>query len=143
MKKITTQIHINAPLEKVWNIFSDVKKYGEWNPFLIEVQGDMNEGKFLKIKVALSNGKIRIAEPKVDKLIYGREICFLAKKSFLFTGKHYFIFEAVSSGETRVIHGEIFSGILPFLLWHKIEKVFTASFEEMNKALKLRAEKHV
>lgn len=143
MKKITTQIHINAPLEKVWGIFSDVKRYGEWNPFLLEVQGDMNEGELLKIKVALSNGEIKIAEPKVDKLIHGKEICFIVKKSFLFTGKHYFVFEAVSTAETRVIHGEIFSGVLPFLLWRKLERIFTASFEEMNKALKLRAEMHI
>ncbi len=142
MKEIKTQIHIEAPLDKVWDIFSDFKKYGEWNPFLAEVLGTLNEGESLKIKVVLSNGKIRIAEPKVEKVIYGKEVCFLAKSGFLFTGKHYFVFEAISATKTRVIHGELFSGILPFLVWHKIEKVFTASFEEMNKALKLIAEKH-
>lgn len=142
MKKIETQIKIEAPLEHVWGVFSDFKRYGDWNPFLIEVQGTLNEGEFLKIKVALSNGKVRLAEPKVKKVIHGKEVRFLAKRGFLFTGEHYFIFEEISTVETHVIHGEIFSGVLPFLLWHKIEKVFTASFEEMNKALKLVAEKH-
>ena len=142
MKKIETQIQIEASLESVWGIFSDFKKYHEWNPFLTEIQGSLNEGESLKIKVALSNGKTRFADPKVEKVLYGKEACLLAKSGVLFTGKHYFIFEAISPVETRVIHGEIFSGVLPFFLWHKIEKVFTASFEEMNKALKLRAEKH-
>lgn len=143
MKKIETHIQIAASLDSVWGIFSDFEKYNDWNPFLVEVKGALNEGESLKINVVLSNGKTRLAEPKVERVIYGKEVCFLAKRGFLFTGKHYFIFEATSPAETRVTHGEIFSGILPFLLWHKIEKVFIASFEQMNKALKLRAEKHI
>jgi hypothetical protein len=142
MKKIETQIQIETSVENVWSIFSDFTQYHEWNPFLREVQGALKEGECLKIKVALSNGKVKFAEPKIEKITRGKEIWFLTKKRFLFTGKHYFIFEAISPSKTRVIHGEIFSGILPFFLWHRIKKVFSASFEEMNKALKLRAEKH-
>lgn len=140
MKKIETKIQINAPLDRVWSIFSNFEQYSAWNPFLVEVQGALIEGKTVKIKVALSNGKTRIANPKVEKLIYGKEVSFLAKSGFLFTGRHYFIFEPISPSETHVIHGEIFSGILPLLLWHRIEKVFSTSFEKMNSALKIRSE---
>lgn len=141
MKKIETQIQVHASLERVWEIFSDFKKYEEWNPFLIEVRGTLNEGESLKIKVRLSNGNVRLAEPRVEKVVPGKEVCFLTTNGFLFSGRHYFIFEPLSPVETRVTQGEIFSGILPFFLWRKIEKVFATSFEEMNQALKLRAEK--
>lgn len=140
MRKIETKIQINAPLERVWSIFSNFEQYSAWNPFLVEVQGALIEGKTVTIKVALSNGKIRIANPKVEKVIYGKEVTFLAKNGFLFTGQHYFIFEPVSPSETQVTHGEIFSGILPFFLWHRLEDVFTTSFEKMNSALKIRSE---
>jgi uncharacterized membrane protein len=74
MKKIETHIQIEAPLDSVWGIFSDFEKYNEWNPFLIEVHGALNEGESLKIKVVLSNGKAKFAEPKVERVIYGKEV---------------------------------------------------------------------
>ncbi len=142
MKKIETHIQIEASLDSVWGIFSDFERYNEWNPFLIEVHGALKEGEFLNIKVVLSNGKAQLVEPKVERVVSGKEVYFLAKSGFLFTGQHYFIFEAISPTATRVTHGEIFSGVIPFFLWHKIKKVFIASFEQMNGALKLRAEQH-
>lgn len=140
MKKIETQIDIETPLVEVWNLFSDFEKYNEWNPFLIEVKGSLIEGSIIKISARFNDGNIRMAEPKVEKVIFGKEVYFLAKKRFLFTGRHYFIFEAISNTRTRFIHGECFSGLLPLLLWHKIEPSFTVSFGEMNQALKARAE---
>lgn len=144
MKKIETTIDIDTPLEHLWDIFKDFKSHAEWNPFLTKIQGSPNEGESLKIEVTLSNGKVRYAEPKIEKIILcedSKEIHFITDKKLLFTGRHYFIFEAQHPNKTRLVHGEIFSGILPFIFWRKMKKVFTASFIEMNKALKLRAEK--
>lgn len=140
MKKIETQIDIEATLNDLWDIFSDFKHYSEWNPFLIDVRGVLVEGSSVKIKARFSSGKIRGAEPKVEKLVWGKEVCFLARKGLLFTGRHYFIFEQISPVKTRLTHGEFFSGLLPFILWHKMEPTIRASFIEMNHALKLKAE---
>lgn len=143
MKKIETQIDINASLASVWNIFSDFERYGEWNPFLIEVKGSLVEGSVVKIMARFSDGSLKVAEPTVEQVVLGESACFVAKKSFLFTGKHYFVFEKISNGHTRFIHGEYFSGLLPLLFWNKIERSLTASFVEMNRALKEYVEKTV
>lgn len=141
MKEIKTQIDIEAPLTEVWNLFSNFEKYGDWNPFLLEVKGNLIEGSVIKIKARFNDGNVRNAEPKVEKVVLGRSACFVAKKGVLFTGRHYFIFEELSNASTRFIHGEIFYGLLPLLFWHKMERSLTASFIEMNNALKREAEK--
>lgn len=141
MKIIETQIDIKASIADVWNLFADFEGYSKWNPFLIEAKGSLVEGSVMKITARFANGNVRTATPVVDKVVLGKSACFIAKKSFLFTGRHYFIFEPISIGHTRFIHGEYFSGLLPLLFWNKIERSLTVSFIEMNKALKLQAEK--
>lgn len=141
MKEIKTQIDIEAPLTEVWSLFSNFEKYGDWNPFLLEVKGNFIEGSVIKIKARFNDGNVRNAEPKVEKVVLGRSACFVAKKGVLFTGRHYFIFEELSNASTRFIHGEIFYGLLPLLFWHRMERSLTASFIEMNNALKREAEK--
>lgn len=141
MKEISTQIDIEAPLAEVWNLFSNFEKYGDWNPFLLEVKGNLVEGNIIKIKARFNDGSVRDAEPKVEKVVLGKSACFVAKKGVLFTGKHYFIFEELSGTSTRFVHGETFYGLLPLLFWRKIERSLTASFIEMNNALKREAEK--
>lgn len=141
MKEIRTKIDIEAPLTEVWSLFSNFEKYGDWNPFLLEVKGSLIEGRVIKIKARFNDGSLRDAEPKVDKVVLGESACFVAKKGILFTGRHYFIFEELSGTSTRFIHGETFYGLLPLLFWHKMERSLTASFIGMNKALKREAEK--
>lgn len=140
MSQIETHIDIDAPIEKVWGVFTDFDSHKEWNPFLICIQGVLEEGRKVKIKAKISEGNVKVAEPTVTKLIDGSEAVFLAEKGFLFKGEHYFKFESLSLSTTRVVHGEKFSGLLPKLFWSKIQYRFTKLFNDMNQALKVRAE---
>ena len=53
---------------------------------------------------------------------------------WIFSGEHYFILEAPHHNETKLIHGENFSGLLVPLFIK--EKLITKSFASMNLALK-------
>lgn len=39
MKKIETEIFIDAPCEKVWKILTDLDNYATWNPFIVKAKG--------------------------------------------------------------------------------------------------------
>lgn len=143
MSKIETHIDINAPVGKVWGVFSDVDSHKEWNPFLTSIQGVLKEGNKVKIVAKISEGNIKIAEPIVTTLIEEKEAVFVASKRFLFRGEHYFKFESLSPSKTRFIHGEVFSGLLPKLFWNKIQYSFTKAFNKMNEALKAHVESEV
>jgi hypothetical protein len=38
------KIEINAPASVVWNILTDLKRYGEWNPFCIKAESTLAMG---------------------------------------------------------------------------------------------------
>ncbi len=40
MKKISVKTEINAPIEKVWEVLTNIKDYSEWNPFVYDVSVD-------------------------------------------------------------------------------------------------------
>ena len=62
----------------------------------------------------LEGMKPQVFTPKVLKLKKNREFRWLGHLFIkgLFDGEHYFVLEESDNGGTKVIHGEIFSGIL-------------------------------
>ncbi len=40
MKKISVKTEINAPIEKVWEVLTNINAYSEWNPFVYDVSAD-------------------------------------------------------------------------------------------------------
>lgn len=39
MRKVHTQIDIDAPVTKVWELITDLEGYAEWNPFVVMGKG--------------------------------------------------------------------------------------------------------
>ena len=134
---IETRIQINAPAEKVWEIFSDFEQYPEWNPFVKSLTGEVAKEK--QITAVLPGMTFK---PTVLKFEKDKELRWLGKLFFkgLFDGEHYFILQKNEGGSTTFVHGENFSGLLVGLFRKKLETETKAGFEEMNEALKARAE---
>ena len=61
-------------------------------------------------------------------------------KSLLFDGEHSFSIEPLSEGHVWFIQRERFKGLLLRLLSKMLDNDTRRGFEEMNRALKLRAE---
>jgi hypothetical protein len=137
MKKIRTEILIPAAVDQVWNVLLNTSEYPTWNPFIRNFEGEIEENKKVKISIAPPGGSGMSFSPTILKKEKNRELRWLGKLgiSGLFDGEHYFILEEVSSTETRLIHGENFSGLLvPFLGLDKTEE----GFKLMNEAIKKR-----
>lgn len=50
------KITIHAPAELVWQVIVDFDNYGQWNPFCPSVEGALELGAALTMKVDLGNG---------------------------------------------------------------------------------------
>lgn len=50
---IEQRIDIAAPAELVWQVLSDLPRYGEWNPFCIECRSSLRPGEPIDMKVKL------------------------------------------------------------------------------------------
>ncbi len=136
-KHINTSVTIAATKEKIWNILMDVESYSEWNPFISSVTGKLKEGN--KIQVKLQGMTFR---PLILTLKENSEFKWLGHFWFkgLFDGTHQFKLIDNGDGTTRFEQNEHFSGILVRLFARTLEKDTKLGFEQMNKALKLRAE---
>ncbi|WP_433759722.1 SRPBCC family protein [Nocardia sp. CA-135398] len=56
---IDATVEIDAPAELVWQVITDLRRYGEWNPFCIECRSTLVPGEPIDMLVALSGGKPR------------------------------------------------------------------------------------
>jgi hypothetical protein len=50
---IEHDLEISAPAEVVWEVISDLPRYGEWNPFCIEVRSTLKPGDTIDMRVKL------------------------------------------------------------------------------------------
>ncbi|WP_186757147.1 SRPBCC domain-containing protein [Echinicola salinicaeni] len=135
--KITTQIQINAPAQKVWEILMGFETYPQWNPFVKSLEGDIREGGRIEIKLPGMTFK-----PIIQVIRPNKEFRWLGHLWIkgLFDGEHCFQLEQLADGKTRFIHSEYFSGILvPFFRKQLLAKT-KFGFEAMNKSLKNRVE---
>ncbi len=142
MKEIHTEVMINAEPERVWESLTDLASFPEWNPFIRSAEGELLVGGKLKIVVQPSGGKAMSFKPKVLKYEPNRELRWKGRLLMpgIFDGEHHFIIEPTSEGQCRFVHGEKFSGLLVPLFAKSLDRDARRGFQEMNQALKERAE---
>lgn len=142
MRNIETSITINASSQKVWSILTDFEKYKDWNPFIINVEGQPKKGTKLANTMQLEGQKPQTFKPSI--LVVDNEKEFRWKGHLfvkgIFDGEHYFLLEQLNEQEVRLTQGENFSGFLSNLILKMIEEKTISGFEKMNMALKERAE---
>ncbi len=58
----TDPVQINAPIDVVWAVLTDVDRYGEWNPFTPEVRTDFKIGSPVDMQVTMGRRMLDITE---------------------------------------------------------------------------------
>lgn len=144
MREISTDVEINAPASRVWEILTELAEYPKWNPFIRRAGGNVREGAKLEIRIEPGDGSTMTFKPTVLRADAGKEFRWLGRLILpgLFDGEHIFQLSAMGSDGTRLVHREEFRGILVPLLWGSLEAKTKKGFEAMNLALKQRAEDH-
>jgi len=143
MKELNTEIEIESSAEKVWKILTDFASYPEWNPFITKMKGDLRNGAKLEMHLHIPNEKKEtVFKITILNIEGNKELSWLGKVAGgMFRGKRRFVIEPINEKRVRFIHSEKFDGILVGLMAKKIDIGTRQGFEEMNKALKARAEK--
>jgi hypothetical protein len=140
--RLQTEIEIAAEPERVWSILTDFAVYPEWNPFIRYISGVPQPGARLEVLMQPGGTRGMSFRPSVLIADAGRELRWLGHLMFpgLFDGEHRFVIEPISAGKVRFQQCERFSGILVPLLRRRLDQETKRGFEEMNLALKARAE---
>lgn len=141
MKRIHTQIEIDAPASRIWEMLTDFARYPEWNPFILEAQGIASPQEKLRVRIKAPTYKPVTFKPKVVVAADGKKLCWLGRLGIpgLFDGQHCFELETLPDGKVRFTQSEDISGILTPFMGNVLEQT-RRGFEFMNEALKRRAE---
>ncbi len=140
---ITTEIEISAPPEKVWNILTNVNKWQDWSPIINKSSGTVSLGATLNITmIGQEEGKdgpqYAPIITQLDRPSLFRWRAYMIN-SFFFTNDKILELEAAPNG-TRLIHKELFKGLLAPIFSNHMEQGVPPMLNSMNKALKELAE---
>ena len=142
MKELHTEIDIQASAGWVWHILTDFAAYPTWNPFVRRISGEATQGARLEVYLQPSGARGVTLHPTVLRAEAGRELRWLGHFGVagLFDGEHIFAMEPLGSERVHFVQQEFFRGLLVPFLAHSLDKDTRRGLEEMNQALKIRAE---
>jgi hypothetical protein len=142
MKEIRSGIEIQAPAGRVWQILTDVASFPQWNPFIRHARGTLREGERLEVFIQPSGARGMSFRPVVLSVEPEREVRWLGHLLVpgLFDGEHIFTIEPRGPGRVHFVQREIFTGLLVPLFARGLDTDTRRGFDEMNRALKERAE---
>ena len=141
MRELHTEIEIDAPPERVWEVLTDFSAYPEWNPFIRSIEGTAQVGSQLKVRIEPPDSRGMTFRPTVRAVETARELRWLGRLFVpgLVDGEHRLEIEPLADGRSRFVQSERFSGVLVGLLRGTLAAT-ERGFEQMNDALRRRAE---
>ena len=141
MREYRTEIETDAPANQVWDALMDFASYQEWNPFIQRASGNPAVGETLELYLKLPSGMGMSIKPTVKAYEPSREFRWKGKMLIpgLFDGEHIFELRPTDNG-CHLTQREEFTGILVAPMLRLLGKKTIKGFNEMNAALKLRAE---
>ncbi len=139
MKEYHTSIIINTSALNVWKELTNYKKYPEWNPIVGALEGEMKEG-FQISTYIVPLGKTY--HPTILSYKENRELVWKGNQlaDFLMAGKHYYQLEIISEYQTKLLHGEYFTGLFSYFIPASMLAKMKIAFEQHNIILKQRIE---
>ena len=143
MKEVRAEIEIKSYPESVWKILTDFATYDQWNPFINKIIGLPTEGSKIDIYIETPSGKNRKYSPRITKVEEGRELRWFGKSSLpgFLNAEHIFTIEELQPERVRFTQREVFDGLLIRLFGKGLDVDVRQGFQDMNEALKKRAER--
>ncbi len=134
MSEIKTEILLNAPIKAAWAQLTRFESYPQWNPFIIRIEGQKAVGQTLSVDILPPGGKKMTFTPILTQFSENKTFRWIGTlgPKWLFQGEHYFQLEEVDAKTTRLIHGEVFSGLLAPIFNLLMKKSTRAGFGLMN-----------
>jgi len=141
-RRIDTHVEIESSARRVWEVLADFPAYAHWNPFVVAIAGTAVRGGRLSVVIRPPGRRGMTFRPIVLAADPHRELRWLGRLILpgLFDGEHVFTIAPFSPGKVRFSQRETFRGLLVPLMPRSFWEGMRRGFEDMNSALKRRAE---
>ena len=142
MKELHSEIEIHASAERVWDILIDFASYPRWNPFIRRISGELEVGERLEVRLQPPDSRGITMRPTVLRAEPNRLMRWVGHLLIpgLFDGEHSLAIRPLEEDRVRFVQHEAFKGVLVRPLARSLDTNTLRGFEEMNGALKERAE---
>ena len=142
MKELHSEIEIAASAERVWDILTDFASYPQWNPFIRRISGELEVGERLEVRLKAPDSRGVTLRPTVLRAEPHRLMRWVGHLLVpgLFDGEHSLATQPLDKNRVRFVQHEVFKGVLVPLFARSLDNNTLRGFEQMNGALKVRAE---
>jgi hypothetical protein len=142
MKELHSKIEIDASAERVWGVLTDFASYPQWNPFIRRISGELEVGARLEVRLQPPDSRGITMRPTVLRAEPNRLIRWIGHLFVpgLFDGEHSLAIRPLEENRVWFVQHEAFKGVLVRPLARSLDTSTLRGFEQMNGALKERAE---
>jgi len=137
MKKVATEIVINAPIESVWQTLTDTSDFPNWNPFVSKMTGTAKLGAAMKMYVKQSLIPIPV---KINNYSENELLSWKGGVAGIAQGEHAFKLTQLDDNQVRLEHYEEFTGFGTIAMFSPILKALTSEYDKFNRVLKKKLE---
>ncbi|MEM9374596.1 MAG: SRPBCC domain-containing protein [Pseudomonadota bacterium] len=135
-KSIDTAIEIDAQPCAVYDVLADFDRYPDWNPYHVRVEGTLEVGAPLEVRVSRPDGKVvDVPHVRVLEVEPCRTLVWGGGVPGVFRGEHRFDLALGPDDITELSHTERFSGLFIGFADLPVD-VLTQGYDDMNTALK-------
>jgi hypothetical protein len=139
--ELRSEVEIAAPLHMVWDVVTNFRAYREWNPLIVEAEGDLAEGAIVSTTVSKPDKSEQKIRRRILKLEPQTELRWTATQLVraLAHDEQFFKFVAVDNNRVRLLIGENVSGIFAPRTPSELSRLSQA-LNLLNQAIKRRAQ---
>jgi uncharacterized protein YndB with AHSA1/START domain len=139
---IRFEISIDAPAETVWGVVSDLARYPEWNPFVIDASSTFEVGSPIRMRVRLFPPFSQNQTETITEHVAGQKVCWGLKGggSPALRSRRCQVVETMDGGRTRYVSEFQLTGWLAPLVMVILGRRLEAGFRGMSMGVKARAE---
>jgi len=142
-RELDSWIDINASIEEVWENLVDFGSWKKWNSFIPLVEGKLEVGTTITIKVISPGMKEMLFKPQIYAITSYKKISWGGSfMIFVYKGVHDFFLEYIEHTITRFRQIETFKGPIVMLMHDMITKT-ARGYQNMNEEFKDYIEKNI
>jgi hypothetical protein len=131
-------IVIEAPMQAVWDTFTDLPRLGEWNPLLTAIEGELGLGQRLQAHIASMSRPVEATVIRYNPPFELQWLDYVAGGAM--SPRFGIRLEAEGENRTRFSVEESFEGRLVAITGRRLDRTMPPQYEAMCQALKERVE---
>lgn len=132
---------IQAPVERVWSILTDLEKYHEWNSFVPSMQSDFQVGSLLTMRVQMRENFVTTSVETITAIEPEHLLAWKTRlPAWFLRGERLQELKPIDTGTTEYFTRETFTGLFAPVLQLMYARDLQHGFDAVAQDLKVRAE---